>query len=66
MEDENESSSESGIRVDGIVESVKSPHKINKKAYDLKLIKNKQNNIIMSLDWVLTCTSCRKENTPFV
>ena len=49
MEDENESSSESGIRVDGIVETVKSPHKINKKAYDLKLIKNKQNNYVSRL-----------------
>ena len=49
MEDVNESSSENGIRVDSIVETVKSPHKINKKAYNLKLTKNSNNRYISIL-----------------
>ena len=40
MEDVNESSSESNIEVDGIRDLEKSPHKHNKKAYDLKLKKH--------------------------
>ena len=43
MEDVNESSSESNIEVDGIVDLEKSPHKHNKKAYDLKLKKSGEN-----------------------
>ena len=49
MEDVNESSSESNIRVDGIVDLSKSPHKHNKNAYDLKLIKNSNNNYVSRL-----------------
>ena len=49
MEDVNESSSEERIRVDGIVDYANSPHKINKKAYDLKLTKMSDNNYISRL-----------------
>ena len=49
MEDVNESSSESNIKVDGIVDLSKSPHKHNKNAYDLKLIKNSNNNYVSRL-----------------
>ena len=49
MEDVNESSSESGIRVDGIVDYANSPHKLNKKAYNLKLTKNSNNRYISRL-----------------
>ena len=49
MEDVNESSSESGIRVDGIVDYANSPHKIIKKAYDLKLTKRSDNTYISRL-----------------
>ena len=44
MEDVNESSSESNIEVDGIIDLEKSPHKHNKKAYDLKLKKTSGEN----------------------
>ena len=44
MEDVNESSSESNIEVDGISDLEKSPHKHNKKAYDLKLKKTSGEN----------------------
>ena len=40
MEDADESSSECNIEVDGIEDSLVSPHEYNKKAYDLKMIKN--------------------------
>ena len=49
MEDVDESSSEERIRVDGIVDYASSPHKINKKAYDLKLTKMSDNNYISRL-----------------
>ena len=49
MEDVNESSSEERIRVDGIVNYANSPHKINKKAYDLKLTKMSDNNYVSRL-----------------
>ena len=49
MEDVNESSSEERIRVDGIVDYANSPHKINKKAYDLKLTKMSDNNYVSRL-----------------
>ena len=49
MEDVNESSSESGIKADGIVNYANSPHKFNKKAYDLKLTKNSNNRYISRL-----------------
>ena len=44
MEDVNESSSESNIEVDGIIDLEKSPHKHNKIAYDLKLKKTSGKN----------------------
>ena len=44
MEDVKESSSESNIEVDGIIDLEKSPHKHNKKAYDLKLKKTSGEN----------------------
>ena len=49
MEDADESSSQSNIEVDGIVDLSKSPHKHNKKAYDLKLKKNSNNNYVSRL-----------------
>ena len=49
MEDVNESSSESNIEVDGIVDLEKSPHEHNKKAYDLKLKKNSGENYVSRL-----------------
>ena len=38
MEDTNESSSENNIEVLGIIDFPDSPHQINKKAYQLKLL----------------------------
>ena len=49
MEDVNESSSESGIQVAGIVDYANSPRKFNKKAYDLQLVKNLQNEYVSRL-----------------
>ena len=49
MEDVDESSSESGIQVAGIVDYANSPHKLNKKAYDLLLVKNLQNEYVSRL-----------------
>ena len=49
MEDIDESSSESGIMVAGIVDYANSPHKFNKKAYDLQLVKNVQNEYVSRL-----------------
>ena len=49
MENFNESSSENGIRVDGIGDLKKSPHKVNKKAYNLKLTKHSSNNYVSRL-----------------
>ena len=43
MEDVDDSSSESNIRVTGITDLASSPHTFNKKAYDLLLFKNAQN-----------------------
>ena len=37
MEDKNQSVNEHNIIIDGIVDYAGSPHKINKKAYSLKL-----------------------------
>ena len=48
MEDVNESSSESGIRVDGIIDYA-SFYKFNKKAYDIKLTKKSDNTYISRL-----------------
>ena len=53
MEDVDESSSESNIEVDGIVDSLVSPHEYNKKAYDLKMIKNSDNKHVSRLGFNL-------------
>ena len=47
MEDVNESSSESNIVVTGIVDFQQSPHKINKKAYALKINKRSSDNMFL-------------------
>ena len=47
MEDVDESSSESNISVTGIVDSQQSPHKINKKAYALKIDKRSSDNMFL-------------------
>ena len=49
MEDVDESSSESGIQVAGIVDYANSPHKFNKKAYLLELVKRLDNTYISRL-----------------
>ena len=49
MEDVKSSSEQSNIKVDGIVDLSKSPHKHNKKAYDLKIIKDSDNNYVSRL-----------------
>ena len=43
MKDADESSSEHGIIVDGIIDFSGSPHNVNKKAYSLKMGKGVQN-----------------------
>ena len=53
MEDVDESSSESNIEVDGIEDSLVSPHEYNKKAYDLKMIKNSAGNYVSRLGFNL-------------
>ena len=55
MEDVNESSSESNIRVDGIVDipDWALHHKYNKKGYDLKMTKNSANNYVSRLGFNL-------------
>ena len=47
MEDVDESSSESNISVTGIVDFQQSPHKINKKAYALKVDKRSSDNMFL-------------------
>ena len=47
MEDVDESSSESNISVTGIVDFQQSPHKINKKAYALKIDKRSSDNMFL-------------------
>ena len=47
MEDVHESSSESNIVVTGIVDFQQSPHKINKKAYALKINKRSSDNMFL-------------------
>ena len=47
MEDVDESSSESNISVTGIVDFQQSPHKINKKAYALKIDKRSSDNVFV-------------------
>ena len=47
MEDVNESSSETNIVVTGIVDFQQSPHKINKKAYALKINKRSSDNMFL-------------------
>ena len=47
MEDVDESSSESNIVVTGIVDFQQSPHKINKKAYALKINKRSSDNMFL-------------------
>ena len=47
MEDVDESSSESNIFVTGIVDFQQSPHKINKKAYAMKISKRSSDNMFL-------------------
>ena len=47
MEDVDESSSESNISVTGIVDFQQSPHKMNKKAYALKIDKRSSDNMFL-------------------
>ena len=47
MEDVDESSSETNIVVTGIVDFQQSPHKINKKAYALKINKRSSDNMFL-------------------
>ena len=48
MEDVDESSSESGVAVTGIVDFQQSPHKFNKKAYALKIDKRSSDNLFIA------------------
>ena len=53
MKDVDDSSSESDIRVTGIPDLAESPHTFNKKAYDLLLFKDAQNNYISRIGFNL-------------
>ena len=64
MEDSFQSSSETNIVVTGIVDFQQSPHKINKKAYALKINKRSSDNMFWEeLD--LTCSVFLKGSTRF-
>ena len=53
MGDVDESSSESNIEEDGIMDLSNTPHEYNKKGYDLKMTKNSDNNYVSRLGFNL-------------
>ena len=64
MEDVNESSSESNVVVTGIIGFPQSPHKINKKAYALRINKDLPTTCFWG-DLALTCLNSLKGSTQF-